>query len=337
MIIVMAPGHTEEQLQAVIERIQLLGYRAHVIRGVERNVIGAVGHEDKSPLAVVEQMPGVEATIPILKPFKLASGEWKKQRTTIEIGDVRIGGEEIAVIAGPGVVESEEQVFAVAHAIKAAGVKILRGCVYSYYMSPYTKTEFAAEKLGVLEKVRAETGLKIVTEVFSTKDIEVIGESADVIQIGARNCQNYSLLRLAGRLGKPVFLKRGMSTTIREFLMAAEYVLSEGNAQVMLCERGIRTFENETPFSLDLNAIPAIKGQCHLPVFVDPSHGTGRRYLVAPMARAAVAAGCDGLMIEVHPHPERAVTDGPQSLHLQEFADLMANLRLVAGAVGRKL
>jgi 3-deoxy-7-phosphoheptulonate synthase len=337
MIIVMAPGHTEAELQAVIERIQVLGYRAHIIRGVERNVIGAVGHEDKTPLAVLEQMPGVEATIPILKPFKLASSEWKKQRTTIEVGDVRIGGQEVVVIAGPGVVESEEQITTTAQAVKAAGARLLRGCVYSYYMSPYSDAEFDPQKLALLCRVREETGLKVVTEVFSAKDIEAIAESADVVQIGARNCQNFALLRLAGRLRKPVFLKRGMSTTIREFIMAAEYILSEGNLQVILCERGIRTFESETPFSLDLNAIPAIKGQCHLPVFVDPSHGTGRRNLVGAMARAAVAAGCDGLMIEVHPHPDQALIDGAQSLRPEQFADLMNDLRRVAEAVGRKM
>jgi 3-deoxy-7-phosphoheptulonate synthase len=337
MIIVMAVGHTEEQLQAVVDRMQVLGYRAHIIRGVERTVIGAVGHEDKTPLAVIEQMQGVEATIPIMKPFKLASSEWKKQRTTIEVGDLRIGGEQIAVIAGPGVVESEEQIFAAAQAVKASGVRLLRGCVYSYYMSPYTASEFDPEKLALLGRVREATGLKIVTEVFSTKDLEAIAECADIVQIGARNCQNFSLLRLAGRLRKPVFIKRGMSTTIREFIMAAEYVLSEGNSQVILCERGIRTFESETPFSLDLNAIPAIKGQCHLPVFVDPSHGTGRRNLVGPMARAAVAAGCDGLMIEVHPHPEQAVVDGAQSLRPEQFAEVMNELRRLAPAVGRTL
>ena len=337
MIIVMAPGHTEAQLQAVIDRMQVLGYRAHIIRGVERTVIGAVGHEDKTPLAVLEQMQGVEATIPIMKPFKLASSEWKKRPTTIEIGDVRIGGQEIVVIAGPGVVESEEQIFATARAVKAAGARLLRGCVYSYYVSPYSTAEFDPDKLALLRQVREDTGLKTVTEVFSTNDLDAIAESADVVQIGARNCQNFTLLRLAGRMGKPVFLKRGMSTTIREFIMAAEYVLSEGNSQVILCERGIRTFESETPFSLDLNAIPAIKGQCHLPVFVDPSHGTGKRHLVAPMARAAVAAGADGLMIEVHPHPDQALMDGAQSLRPEQFAALMGDLRRVAEAVGRKM
>jgi len=337
MIIVMAAGHTEAELQAAVERIQLLGYRAHLIRGVERTVIGCIGHEDKTPLAVVEQMPGVEAAIPILKPFKLASSEWKKQPTVIEVGDVRIGSPEIVVVAGPGVIESEEQITATAQAVKAAGAKLLRGCVYSCNMSPYAEAEFDPDKLALLRQVREQTGLKIVTEVFSAKDIETVAESADIVQIGARNCQNYALLRLAGQLCKPVFLKRGMTTTIREFIMAAEYVLSEGNLQVILCERGIRTFESETPFSLDLNAIPAIKGQCHLPVFVDPSHGTGRRNLVGPMARAAVAAGCDGLMIEVHPHPDQALIDGTQSLRPEQFADLMTALRRLAPAVGRRL
>ncbi|MCX8038677.1 MAG: 3-deoxy-7-phosphoheptulonate synthase [Candidatus Sumerlaeia bacterium] len=337
MIIVMAPHSTEEEFQAVIERIQLLGYRAHVIRGVERTVIGAVGHEDKSHLPIIEQMKGVEAVIPILKPFKLASAEWKQQRTTVRVGDVVIGGDEIVIIAGPGVVESEAQVLAAAEAVRAAGAKLFRGCVYSYYMSPYTQTEFDPEKLSLLRRVREETGLPVVTEVFSAKDLDAIAQTADMIQIGARNSQNFSLLRLVGRLRKPVFLKRGMSLTIREFIMAAEYILSEGNSEVVLCERGIRTFESETPFSLDLNAVPVIKGQCHLPVFVDPSHGTGRRHLVAAMARAAVAAGADGLMIEVHPHPDQAVLDGAQSLRPEQFADLMPQLRRIAEAVGRKI
>ena len=337
MIIVMAPDHSEADFQAVIERIESLGYQAHVIRGVERKVIGAVGHEDKSPLAVIEQMPGVEAAIPILKPFKLASSAWKKEPTVIEVGDVRIGGEQIAVIAGPGVVESEEQAFAAARAVKAAGAQLFRGCAHSHYMSPYAEPGLEYERLALLKRVREETGLKIVTEVFSTREIDTVAEFADIVQIGARNCQNFVLLRLVGQLQKPVFLKRGMSTTVREFIMAAEYVLSEGNAQVILCERGIRTFESETHFSLDLNAIPAIKRQCHLPVFVDPSHGTGRRHLVGPMARAAVAAGCDGLMIEVHPHPDQALLDGGQSLRPTEFADLMTELRRVAAALDRKL
>jgi len=337
MIIVMAPGHTEAELQAVVDRIQLLGYQARLIRGVERTIVGCVGHEDKTPLAVIEQMSGVEAAIPILKPFKLASSEWKKQPTVVEVGDVRVGGPEVVVIAGPGVVESEEQIMAVAKTVKTAGAKLLRACVYSHHVSPYTKAEFDPEKLALLRQVREQTGLKIVTEVFSATDLESIAQSADIVQIGARNCQNFALLRLAGRLRQPVFLKRGMSTTIREFIMAAEYVLSEGNSQVILCERGIRTFESETPFSLDLNAIPAIKGQCHLPVFVDPSHGTGKRHLVAAMARAAVAAGCDGLMIEVHPHPDLALIDGQQSLRPEQFADLMTQLRRLAAAVGRTM
>jgi len=337
MIIVMAPEHTEADLQAVIERIQLLGYRAHVIRGVERTVIGAVGHEDKTPLMVIGQMPGVEAVIPILKPFKLASAEWKKQPTIIEVGDVRIGDKAIVIIAGPGVIESEDQVFESARAVKEAGARLFRGCVFSQYMSPYEGTGAEREKLAILNRVRDETGLRIVTEVFSAREVDMVAEAADVVQVGARNCQNFALLRLVGRLRKPVLLKRGMSTTIREFIMAAEYILSEGNSDVILCERGIRTFESETRFSLDLNAVPAIKNQCHLPVFVDPSHGTGHHQFVGPMARAAIAAGCDGLMIEVHPHPERAEIDGPQSLRPNEFAELMDELRRMAAAVGREM
>ena len=337
MIIVMAPGHSEAERQAVVDRIQMLGYKAHLIYGVERTVIAAVGHEDKSPLAAVEQMSGVEAAIPILKPFKLASAEWKKEPTVIRVGDTTIGGEAVVVIAGPGVVESEEQALEAARAVRAAGARLFRGNVYSHYMSPYESPGGEQARIDALERVRAETGLGVVTEVFSDREVDAVGEFADVVQIGARNCQNYSLLRAVGRLGKPVFLKRGMSTTIKEFLMSAEYVLSEGNPNVMLCERGIRTFASETRFSLDLNAVPAIKRQCHLPMFVDPSHGTGRRHLVAPLARAAVGAGCDGLMIEVHPHPDRAVIDGAQSLRPGEFADLMAELRKIAAAVDRTI
>jgi len=333
----MALGHTEDQLQAVIDRIQFLGYHAHIIRGVERTVVGAVGHEDKTPLAAVEQMPGVEAAIPILKPFKLASSEWKKERTAINVGDLRIGAQQIVVIAGPPVVESEEQILVTARAVKAAGARMLRGSVYGYYKSPYAEAEFEPDKLAVLKRVCEETGLKAVIEVFSPRSIDVIAECADVVQVGAVNCQNYPLLRLVGKLRKPVLLERGMATTIREFIMAAEYILSEGDLDVILCERGIRTFETETPLSLDLNAVPAIRGQCHLPVFVDPSQGTGRRHLVRPMARAAIAAGCDGLMIEVHPHPDEALVDGIQSLRLEQFAELMKDLRCMAEAVGRTM
>jgi 3-deoxy-7-phosphoheptulonate synthase len=338
MIIVMAPGHSEGEFQAVVDRIQSLGYRAHVIRGVERTVIGAVGHEDKSPLFAVEQMPGVEAAIPILKPFKLASAEWKKQRTVIDVGGVTIGGPEIVIIAGPGVVEDEEPMLQTARAAQAAGAKIFRACVFSRYMSPYASESFTSERIDGIRRVREATGLKIISEVFALDDVETVAEFADVVQVGARNCQNFVLLRAVGKLRKPVFLERGMSTTIREFLMAGEYVMSEGNSDVILCERGIRTFdEREMHFALDLNAVPVIRGQSHLPIFVDPSHGTGKRPLVAPMARAAIAAGCDGLMIEMHPNPDYAMLDGPQSVWPGELAALIKDLRRVAAAVDRQI
>jgi 3-deoxy-7-phosphoheptulonate synthase len=337
MIIVMAPGHSDEEFQAVLDRIEALGYRSHVIYGVERKVIGCVGHEDKTPLAALEQMPGVENAIPILKPFKLASAEWKREPTVIHVGDIEIGGPALAVIAGPGIVESEAQIEATAKAVKAAGAQLLRGCVHSHHVTPYGEPSFDYDKLQMLLAARDKVGIGIVTEVFSGADVEAVGEAADVIQIGARSCQNFYLLRQVGRLGKPVFLKRGMSTTIREFVMAAEYILSEGNGDVILCERGIRTFGSETPFTLDLNAIPVIKRQSHLPVFIDPSHGTGKRRLVAPLAKAAVAAGCDGLMIEVHPTPEEALMDGAQSLNPSEFETLMDDLRQLAPAVDRTL
>jgi len=338
MIIVMAPGNTEEELQAVIARIQQLGYRAHVIRGVERTVIGAVGHEDKSPLAVVEQMSGVEAAIPILKPFKLASAEWKRERTVIDVDGVTIGGPKITLIAGPGAIESEEQALEAARGVRAAGAELFRACIYSHYMTPYGGTDSTREKIEIIRRVRAETGLKIVTETFSLDDVETIASFADVVQIGARNCQNFVLLRQVGRLRKPVLLKRGMSTTMREFIMAAEYILSEGNSDVILCERGIRAHdETETRYALDLNVIPVSRLQTHLPIFVDPSHGTGKRHLVAPMARAAVAAGADGLMIEVHPHPDRALHDGAQSIRPSELAELIGQLRRVAAAIDRTI
>ena len=337
MIIVMGPDGTEENLQTVIREIEELGYKAHIIRGVERTVVGAVGHEDKSPLQHIASMPGVEQVIPILKPFKLASKEFKPEASVVDVDGVKIGGEEIVVIAGPCSVESEEQVMTAAREAKKYGAKLLRGGAFKPRTSPYAFQGLREEGLKILDAARKETGLKVVTEVVSLSDLDTCLQYADVLQIGARNCQNYPLLKAVGQAKKPVLFKRGMSTLIKEYLQAAEYILSEGNYDVILCERGLRTFENATRFTLDLNAVPVIKNQCHLPVFVDPSHGTGAWRYVTPMARAAVAAGCDGLIVEVHPNPAEAWSDGPQSLKPKKFEILMSEVRKIAEAMGRKL
>jgi len=335
MIIVMAPGHTEENLQGVIRRIEQMGYSCHLSRGVERTIVGAVGSKDKTPLQSIEQMEGVEAVIPILRPYKLASREFKPEPTVVNVDGVEVGGREIVVIAGPCSVESEEQVVTTARAVKAAGAKMLRGGAYKPRTSPYAFRGLEEDGLKMLQAAKAETGLKIVTEITSVNDVEMLLEYADVLQVGARNCQNYALLRAVGEVRKPVLLKRGMSATIQEYLMAAEYCLSEGNYDIILCERGIRTFETETRFTLDLNAIPLLKNLTHLPVLVDPSHGTGYWRLVEPMARAAVAAGCDGLIVEVHPDPANALSDGAQSLRPVKFERMMGAVRRMAEAVGR--
>lgn len=337
MIIVMRPEHSEDQLKAVIQRVEQMGYSAHVSAGVQRTIVGALGAKDKTPLQVLEQMEGVEAVIPILRPYKLASREFKPEPTVVDVEGVKIGTKEIVVIAGPCSVESEEQVVAAARAVKAAGAKMLRGGAYKPRTSPYAFQGLEEDGLKMLQAAKAETGLKIVTEIVSVNDTDLLAKYADVLQVGARNCTNYALLRAVGQMRKPVLLKRGMAVTIQEYLMAAEYVLNEGNYDIILCERGIRTFETETRFTLDLNAVPVLKSLTHLPVIVDPSHGTGHWRLVAPMSRAAVAAGCDGLLIEVHPDPANALSDGAQSLKPNKFERLMAEVRRVAEAVGRTI
>jgi 3-deoxy-7-phosphoheptulonate synthase len=335
MIIVMARGSSDEELAAVEQKIIDLGYRPHVIHGVERNVVGAVGHEDKTPLQVLEQMPGVEAVIPILKPWKLVGREFKPEDTVIDVGGATIGGREIAVIAGPCSVESEEQIIESAKAVKAAGAKFLRGGAFKPRTSPYAFQGLEEEGLRYLAKARELTGLKIVTEIVSVTDVDLVGDYTDVYQIGARNAQHFALLKRVGETKIPVLLKRGMATTIKEYLMAAEYIMSQGNYNVILCERGIRTFEDSTRFTLDLNAVPLLKQLSHLPVVVDPSHGTGNWRLVIPMSRAAIAAGADGLMVEMHPNPKEAVSDGMQSLKPEKFHLLMDEVRKIALAMGR--
>ncbi|MDH7498855.1 MAG: 3-deoxy-7-phosphoheptulonate synthase [candidate division NC10 bacterium] len=338
MIIVMRAGASEEQLQEVIRKITELGYQAHVIHGTQRNVVGAVGDErGKARLQSLESLPGVESVVPILQPFKLTSREFKPEKTVIELGNLRIGGDRLTIIAGPCSVESESQLMETALAVKEAGAQILRGGAFKPRTSPYAFQGLEEEGLKLLAQAREATGLHIVTEVINPRDVDLVGQYADILQVGARNVQNFALLRSLGEIRKPVLLKRGMATTIKEYLMSAEYILSQGNYQVMLCERGIRTFETETRFTLDLNAVPVLQKLTHLPVLVDPSHGTGHWEYVSPMAKAAVAAGADGLMVEVHMRPEEAFSDGIQSLKPKRFASLMQELAPFASAAGRKL
>jgi 3-deoxy-7-phosphoheptulonate synthase len=339
MIIVMKSGAVKKDKDEVLKRIRELGYKPHVIHGTTRDVIGAIGDErGKLVLQSIESMPGVESVVPILQPYKLASKEVKKEPSVIAITDtVRIGGPQIIVMAGPCSVESEEQIIATARAVKAAGATVLRGGAFKPRTSPYSFQGLEEEGLKLLARARQETGLPVVTEVINPETVDLVAEYADILQIGARHSQNFALLKKVGQVRRPVLLKRGMSMTIQEFLMSAEYVLAEGNQAVILCERGIRTFETATRNTLDLAAVPVLKGRTHLPVIVDPSHGTGNHHYVAPMALAAVAAGADGLMIEVHPDPEHATSDGPQSLKPSKFALLMEQLRRVAEACGRTL
>lgn len=339
MIIVMKAGAAKKDRDEVIRRIRELGYKPHVIHGTTRDVIGAVGDErGKLVLQGIESMHGVESVVPILKPYKLASREVKPEPSVVAITDaVVIGGPEVIVMAGPCSVEGETMIIETAKAVKAAGAQVLRGGAFKPRTSPYSFQGLEEEGLKLLAKAREETGLPIVTEVVNPETAELVAEYSDILQIGARNAQNFALLKKVGQLRRPVLLKRGMSMTIQEFLMSAEYVMSEGNQSVILCERGIRTFETATRNTLDLSAIPVLKQMTHLPVIADPSHGTGNYHYVAPMALAAVAAGADGIMIEVHPDPERASSDGPQSLKPKKFDALMAKLRLVAQSVDRRL
>jgi len=338
MIIVMKGAATEEDLQRVIHTIEELGYQSHVIRGTQRSVIGAVGDErGKARLQSLEALPGVESVVPILQPFKLASREFKPTKTIVRVRDVEIGGDRLPVVAGPCSVESEDQILETAKAVKEAGASILRGGAFKPRTSPYAFQGLGEEGLRLLAAAREETGLAIVTEVLKPEDVDLVAGTADMIQVGARNMQNFPLLKRVGEAKKPVLLKRGISSTIQEFLMAAEYVLSEGNYDVVLCERGIRTFETATRFTLDLNAVPVIKKLSHLPIIVDPSHGTGHWEYVTPMAKAAVACGADGLMIEVHVRPEIAFSDGIQSLKPTLFRELMREIAPFVQAAGRRL
>ncbi len=339
MIIVMKQGATDEEIQNAIGRINELGYKEHVIKGVERTVIGAIGDErGKYMLESLVSLNGVESAMPILKPFKLASAEGRPERSQLPMGEgVEIGGDQLIIVGGPCSVESREQIMESAEVVKEGGGHVLRGGAYKPRTSPYSFQGMAEEGLALLAEAREKTGLPIQTEVMDSEDIDVCCEYADVLQIGARNVQNFSLLKKVGKTNKTIFLKRGMSTTIEEFLMSAEYIMSQGNPNVVLCERGIRTFETATRNTLDISAVPVLKEQTHLPVVVDPSHAAGAWRFVAPLAKAAVAVGADGLMLEMHPEPERAMSDGPQSLKPEKFAALVEELKVFAEAAGRTL
>ncbi|MBI2988833.1 MAG: 3-deoxy-7-phosphoheptulonate synthase [Deltaproteobacteria bacterium] len=337
MIVVLKPGLTQDEIQKVVERIESFGLRAHLSEGKERTIIGAIGDERLLADQSLESFPGVEKVLPILKPYKLVSREFQRVNTVIEINGRKIGGKKIHVMAGPCSVESKDQVLEAAIPVREAGATFLRGGAFKPRTSPYSFQGLGEEGLSYLAHAREITGLPIITEVLDPRDLDVVCRYADILQIGARNMQNFKLLTEAGKVNKPVMLKRGMSATIQEFLLSAEYIASEGNRRIILCERGIRTYETETRNTLDLSAVPVLKQLSHLPVFVDPSHGTGRWDMVAPMALAGIAAGADGLLIEVHSHPEVALSDGPQSLKPDKFAGLMKDLKRVAEAVGREI
>jgi 3-deoxy-7-phosphoheptulonate synthase len=340
-MIVMKETATEEQVEAVIEKIERAGARAHRISGARLNVIGAIGdvEQDVSVEGLgLEGQAGVDRVMPILKPYKLASLQMTHgERTVLEIGARKVGGEHFALIAGPCTVESRETTLQTARGVRDAGATLLRGGAYKPRTSPYAFQGLGQEGLALLAEAKAETGLPVVTELLDMRDIDVVLEVADVIQIGARNMQNYPLLSEIGRSGRPALLKRGLSSTLDELLMAAEYILKEGNPNVILCERGIRTFENAYRSTLDLMAVPVLKELSHLPVIVDPSHAAGRRELVAPLSLAAAAVGADGIIVEVHPNPDEAICDGPQALRLDHFADFASQVESAAALAGKAL
>jgi 3-deoxy-7-phosphoheptulonate synthase len=339
MLVVMQTHATEEQIREVCKRIESLGLKAHAMPGSLRTAIGITGNKGAIDLGILESLPGVVECIPVSKPYKLVSRDTKEEDSILRIptpsGEVIVGGDKIALVAGPCAVETEEQCLAIAERLKKSGVRLFRGGAYKPRTSPYSFQGLGEEGLKILSKVRAIHGFGIVTEAIDNESLDLVEEYADVIQIGARNMQNFSLLKRAGRAKKPVLLKRGMSATLDEFLMAAEYVLSEGNYNVMLCERGVRTFSDFSRNTLDLAVVPAVKKRSHLPIFVDPSHGTGKRHKVLPLSRAAVAVGADGLLIEVHHEPDKALSDGMQSLLPEEFIALADEMRQIAAVLHR--
>jgi 3-deoxy-7-phosphoheptulonate synthase len=341
MLVVMQSHATEEQVREVCKRIESLGLKAHPIPGSIRTAIGITGNKGAIDLGVLESLPGVGECIPVSKPYKLVSRDAKEEDSILRIptpsGDVIVGGNKVALVAGPCAVETEEQCLAIAERLKKSGVRLFRGGAYKPRTSPYSFQGLGEEGLKILSKVRASYGFGIVTEAIDNESLDLVEEYADVIQIGARNMQNFSLLKRAGHAKKPVLLKRGMSATLDEFLMAAEYILSEGNYNVMLCERGVRTFSDFSRNTLDLAVVPAVKKRSHLPIFVDPSHGTGKRHKVLPLSRAAVAVGADGLLIEVHHEPDKALSDGMQSLLPEEFIALADEMRQIAAVLHRSI
>lgn len=337
MIIVMSQGATNAQIDNVQNKLYEHGFKTHPIIGQIKTVIGAIGDKRNLNTQAILSMPGVELIVPIMKPFKLAGRELKPIPTIIKIGDVEIGGDEIIVIAGPCAIENEEMFIQTAEDVKKAGAKILRGGAYKPRTSPYSFHGLEEDGLKIMAAAREATGIKIITEVIDTRDVELVSSYVDVIQIGARNMQNFRLLQEAGMSNKPVLLKRGLAATIEEWLMAAEYILSEGNPNVILCERGIRTYETSTRNTIDMSAIPVVKELSHLPIVVDPSHAAGTWKYVNALSKGAIATGADGLIIEVHPEPETALSDGPQSLKPLKFMELMKELKPIALAVGRNM
>jgi 3-deoxy-7-phosphoheptulonate synthase len=337
MIVIMQQGATSAQIANVTARIEQLGCQAHISEGKERTIIGIIGNGRPLDREQLERMAGVERTVPILRPFKLASRDFHPQDSVVTVNGLSIGGKRLVVMAGPCAIESRDQLLETARAVKEAGACVLRGGAFKPRTSPYSFQGLGEPGLQLLAEAREETGLLVVTEVMEPQMVPLVTTYADILQVGARNMQNYALLHAVGEAQRPVLLKRGMMSTVEELLMAAEYILSHGNDRIILCERGIRTFEPYTRNTLDISAVPLLKQLSHLPVIVDPSHGTGKWRLVEPVSRAAVAAGADGLIIEVHPHPEEALSDGAQSLKPDRFAALMQGLRPVAEAVGRTL
>ena len=339
MLVVMKAQATEEQIKAVCDHIEFLGYRPHPMPGAQRTAIGITGNQGEANRGNLEEMPGVAEVIKVSKPYKLASRDVKEENTVIRFAgtDAAIGGENLAIVAGPCSIESREQAFAIAEQVAAAGAQFFRGGAYKPRTSPYAFQGLGLDALKILAEIRDRFGLRIITEAMDNETLDLVAEWADVVQIGARNMQNFSLLKHAGRLRMPVLLKRGMSATLDEFLMAAEYIMSEGNYDVILCERGVRTFADHTRNTLDLSIVPAVQKLSHLPILVDPSHGTGKRDKVLPMARAAAAVGADGILVEVHHQPEKALSDGPQSIYPEQFAQMMNEIEQIAPIVNRRL
>jgi 3-deoxy-7-phosphoheptulonate synthase len=338
MLVVMERGATPEQVKAVVRRIEEMGYEARTLVGKLRTAVAVLGNEGNVDVARFSDLAGVKEAVSVTEPYRQASREWQPENTVVRLpGGVTVGGDDLVVMAGPCSVESEKQIVETAHRVRDAGATVLRGGAFKPRTSPYSFQGLGEQGLQWLARARQETGLPVVTEVMDTESVDLVARYADVLQVGARNMQNFSLLKRVGRAGKPVLLKRGYAATVTELLLAAEYVLAEGNDQVILCERGVRGFDGATRFVLDLAAIPLVHRLSHLPIVADPSHGTGLRGNVVPMARAAVAAGADGLLIEVHPTPERALSDGVQTISTEEFAELMRQCRAIAEVIGRRV